>query len=589
MIAQKNDFFKNTVDFIKKHKEIFILAGILTAFVILPLILLRIPSGHDYKYHMGRIYQISQNIENGQWFAPLYYGQINGHGYASPLFYGDIFLHIPGFLVTLGLTVEQGLRLYIVMCLAATCFVTYFCAKKITENSTSALVTTVLYTFSSYLCVDWITRVALGEVQAFIFIPIAFLGLYSIINKDSKYWLCLPLGLGGVLISHTLSAAVLAVFFAVYAFFHLGDIFKAPKRILLIVISAVLFFTVMAFYMFPMLEQLNGEPLRLTDGTTDTIWGTLTERSLKLFQTVSDFNLSTPNDEWIPNGIGLAIPISIAALIYFICKKRDFNASGAICSIFALICLFCATNLFPWDSVQEYLGKLQFPWRLLMFTTFFGAVGAGFVVQCFKNKQNASMFAVIIIFFSLGSYMITALPKLGTMIKYEKQDTVLAENWHDGLGGVEYLPSGTSWNTMIKKGPVTSTNDAGIRKSLKIEKEFTQTTVSFSGKASKNATIQFPLVMYKGYTAVDGDGNPVELSCNRGYVTAHVGGMENGVITVKYEGTTVQTVSKIVSAVAILLIIAYAVINRVKPSLFSKLLPEIKPKSQEKSSSEQKV
>ena len=260
------------IGYIKKHRELFILLLLLLILVIIPLSFLRLPSGHDYKYHMGRIYQISENIRHGKWFAPIYYEQLSGCGYASPVFYGDVFLHLPGALVTLGMSVEASLRIYIMLCLTATALVTYFCALKLTSEKLPALVTSVLYTFSSYLAIDFITRVALGEVQAFIFLPIAFTGLMSILTGDAKHWLLLPTGLCGVLISHTLSAACLAFFFLVIALFYIPELIKNKKRIALIALSAGIFFALSAFYVFPMLEQLSFGTPRLNDGTADTIW-----------------------------------------------------------------------------------------------------------------------------------------------------------------------------------------------------------------------------------------------------------------------------------------------------------------------------
>lgn len=324
--------------FIKKHQNLLILLFLITVFIIVPLVFLRLPSGHDYKYHMGRIYQISQNITHGKWFAPLYYGQINGYGYASPLFYGDVLLHLPAVLVVLGLTVEQALRSYIVLCLSSTALVSYFCAKAITKSSTSALISSVLYTFSSYLCIDYITRVALGEVQAFIFIPVAFFGLYSIICDDKSKWFLLPIGLFGVVISHTLSGAMLAFFFLIFALFFTKKIFSDKQCLKLLGISVVLFFALSAFYIFPMLEQISGEPLRLTDGTTDTIWGTLAQRSMSIIQVISDFNLKSANDPWIPNGIGLAIPIALALVVYFIFKDKKNRTRTQRLRIFDLCC-----------------------------------------------------------------------------------------------------------------------------------------------------------------------------------------------------------------------------------------------------------
>lgn len=550
------------IGYIKKHRELFILLLLLLILVIIPLSFLRLPSGHDYKYHMGRIYQISENIRHGKWFAPIYYEQLSGCGYASPIFYGDVFLHLPGALVTLGMSVEASLRIYIMLCLTATALVTYFCALKLTSEKLPALVTSVLYTFSSYLAIDFITRVALGEVQAFIFLPIAFTGLMSILTGDAKHWLLLPTGLCGVLISHTLSAACLAFFFLVIALFYIPELIKNKKRIALIALSAGIFFALSAFYVFPMLEQLSFGTLRLNDGTADTIWGTLARRAMPLYKTISDFNLTTANDPWIPNGIGLAIPLSVGVLIYLLIKKVRVSDKAVLCSTLAVIALFASSTLFPWNALQSMLGKLQFPWRLLMFVTFFGAFGAGYTLKSLTKKQLVPVFAACLAAFSVFSYCVTAAPKLKTMINNEIRGVVLEENWHDSLGGAEYLPTGTPWGTMIKNGAVSYTNDTGIRKTLKTTRDFDVTTVSFTGTAADDAYIKIPLVMYKGYEARDQNGALRTLTCERGYVIADIAGLTDGVITVKYVGTAIRTVSQIVSMLTFIGIIIYLILRK---------------------------
>ena len=86
---------ENTKQFLKNHA--FALIVIFTALIVadMPLFQEGIGDGLDLRFHQHRIYQIAKSIESG--YFPIYVmpDWMNGYGYASGIFYGDTFLHIP--------------------------------------------------------------------------------------------------------------------------------------------------------------------------------------------------------------------------------------------------------------------------------------------------------------------------------------------------------------------------------------------------------------------------------------------------------------------------------------------------------------
>jgi hypothetical protein len=62
----------------------------------------------------------------------------------------------------------------------------YFSTRSITKSSKAAFCGAVMFGLSSYLATDLFSRGALGEAQAFIFVPIAFAGFYHIMYGETR-------------------------------------------------------------------------------------------------------------------------------------------------------------------------------------------------------------------------------------------------------------------------------------------------------------------------------------------------------------------------------------------------------------------
>ena len=59
-------------------------------------------TGSDLRYHLTRITGIADGLKGGSGIVSIYPEALKGYGYASPLFYPDLFMYFPAFLVYLG-------------------------------------------------------------------------------------------------------------------------------------------------------------------------------------------------------------------------------------------------------------------------------------------------------------------------------------------------------------------------------------------------------------------------------------------------------------------------------------------------------
>ena len=123
-------------------------------------------AGHDLTYHLNRLIGLKDAIMEGQILPKIYPYANNGFGYASPLFYCDVFLIPFAFLEILGISTVIS---YKVMCFAITMFTAVsvlFICRKVFHRKYLPYIAVIAYIFNGYYICDFYARSALGEVMA---------------------------------------------------------------------------------------------------------------------------------------------------------------------------------------------------------------------------------------------------------------------------------------------------------------------------------------------------------------------------------------------------------------------------------------
>lgn len=545
-----------------RHRYFYLFAAVFLVFYVIPLLFIQLPNAHDKFFHMTRISCIAEELQAGHFPVRLYSSVYNNYGYACPLFYGDWLLYLPGLLVALGMQLETAFRLMLLFCAAGASVSCYFCAKSILKEQSSAFIVTLLYGLSPYLFDDIFARMALGEVQAFLFLPILFLGLYDIVLRDGRLWYLLGIGMCGLLVTHLLTAAASVVVCVLFCLIFIRRLFRQPKKFLWIGAAALLFFALSASFLFPMMEQLASSSFLGTDGTSASILGGVAERAFpSLTWAFSPVNVLvysyTPNGTFYPNGVGFAVVVMLA---YRLRYRRQLHSP--VCDahlILGLVLLFCTTRYFCWTLLEPIVGALQFPWRLLIFVTLLLSLAGGMLMKQLGKIGRQRLFLRLIIGAAVLSLCCAFVAKYKPILRgNEPQRTFRQE-----IGTGEYLPSPYDAPTLTQykhqlmhRGDVTSSNHEFTESSL--SRANGSVTFAFSGNQSDDTYVDLPLIYYQGYSAVlsTPDGK-TSLPTGRGYnnvVRVSLGDAESGSVTVCYTGTMVQHCSFAVSILSILLL-----------------------------------
>lgn len=471
----------------------------------------------DINFHMHRIMGIVDNIRIGK-YVPIYFNYLDGFGYPNGLFYPDLFLFIPALFNYFGLDLVLSLKIFILIINFFSIYFMYLCVYRISNDKKCAYVSMILYAFSTYRFVDLVVRGALGEVLAFVFLPLVLLGLYELFFGDYRrgYWF--TIGISCLCFSHVISF-YLMVFFSILFFIINFKCLKDKNRLRFLLFYIFLSMLITSHFWLPMLEQLFSDSFNL--GINSRIFQNVVPFYL-LFFDLPFYGFS----EYYPVGIGLA---------YYIFFVKFFKKLKVDKFVFTIMCFglvsvfFCSVKLL-WkiDIIYKLFNIIQFPWRFYMFSSFFFIVGFSLFFKniCF-NKYIKLFFIYLFIIFIANACMYLYNVYISKPIGNEIM-----------MG--EYLPKSFDYsiiNNYSNDDILTDRNGDVLNVSIVKDVD----------------NIEVPLIYYKGYMAC-GDKCYDVFKTDDGLVGVKVEKNDTN-LRVWYDGTRIYSITKYVSLFGILFLI----------------------------------
>ncbi|MCX6054352.1 MAG: hypothetical protein NTZ74_05435 [Chloroflexi bacterium] len=511
-----------------------------------PLFNRQMSVGHDMNYHLLRIQALKEGVFSRQFPVRIDPFFIKNFGYASSLFYPDLFLYFPAFLLALGFSIDVSNKLFLLVTIVVCFITTYYCGLGILKNKYPSIIIAVVFSLSQYHLQNIYARFALGEIQSYMFIPLIAYGLYDFIYENfEKPWL-LIIGFCGLCYSHVLSLMIAGTISVVMSFFSLKRIIIDSKKIKTLVFSFVIFATCTCFFWAPFIEQIFSNTFK--------------------FQQIIPSNLS---------GISVKIPVMLANAygidgrscsfgisILLLCILRIFiNNSPEIKTQrriidWGLLCgfsiLFVASEAFPWKYVPSIFGSIQFAWRLYAFASMFLSIAIGLMIDILCRRKFRIIGLAMLVLYMCGSAVIVISNSI-TSTTYIT--TKYLENTAFSIGNGEWLPVGVDSTEILRKEPVVLTDNGT---SLSFSKTGIRTTIK---SVPHCKYFDVPLIYYKGYTAVikngpeissrlrisnEGQNKTIRVYCSE--IT------ESGTVIVDYTGTIIQKLSMGVSLLSLVMI-----------------------------------
>ena len=529
------------------ENKMFLLVGffiILT--LILPITQNELVIGDDYEYHISRIQSISDSLKLREFPVKIHSQLANGYGYASGIFYPNLFLYIPAILNVFGIHITISYKIFIGLMLCFMFVISYFSLKNITENKTSALIGTIVIMLSRNLIFNLYHRFALGEFLGFIFILPIISGMYDYVHKDFKKPWFLVIGFWGVINSHIITTVICLVVCIIYFLLNIKSTIKNWKKFVKLIICAVIAMCLTSSFWIPAIEQYTKQIYNFS-----TAWTVIGNSEYSFIDLLGNRKTS----------VGYLIAAFLPLCIYFLLDKRTNKTTKLfiVCMIFVM--LLTVFHSF-WKITNDVTNLLQFKWRLVGLITVFAGISIALIVKDLNSDIKINTDYIIIGLLMISMFWATEFTNFDnrTNIRISNQD--LMKNMYIGEGsiggGKEYFPVEVAYENLI------NTNIAFGSTGNKVDVKKFGLDVEFE-KKENDTSYEIPFIYYYGYAAnIENEEGSKALEVEKsenGLVKVLVAEEDIGTIHVWYDGTMMQKVSYIISAITYLGVVIYLVIN----------------------------
>lgn len=217
----------------------------------------------DTMFHLGRVDALAEHfLVGGGYPCRLYASSCAGFGYASPLFYGDLFLLPVALLRVCGaslvvcfgaLLAEQVILAFCVM---------YGACKWFGLRARERLACACFFLFAPSTMMMIFSYGQVGMAFATAFLPcVVFPTLVLLAERGiapRRLWeaaFFLVLGMSACILSHVITAVLAVSFIAILCLCRLPHLFREPRRLACLTFAAVATLGLTAWFWVPMLEQ----------------------------------------------------------------------------------------------------------------------------------------------------------------------------------------------------------------------------------------------------------------------------------------------------------------------------------------------
>lgn len=463
--------------FPKKKLNLFFL---FLLYSILPLIsIFRIgdyESG-DFNIHVYRTIAFYNALLDGQ-IMPSWPENLNAT-YGYPLF---VFLNaLPYYIISIfkffGFGYINSLKIYLVFTYLASGIFFWLFAKKVFKDSLAVFFASIIYLFTPYHLLDLHFRAAVGELLAFLFLPLLFLVFHkTLYSKRKRVVLIAGAVYGLFLMAHQAIAVFSLILLIPYAFFQHILSGVSLRNIVVKTGMTILLGFILSIYIW--LPHITHAPFTygylLSGGVVSfpEFW--------QLFYSPYryGFLFQGPKGE-LSFAIGytqlfIVLVSSFLAIKHFLIVKKkirrkkhqfttyytrifhaivSYKSSLLLNIIFwlliFLLLLFLMTNYsaFLWKSIR-ILSSAQFSTRLLVIVTFCVAMLSGYLSIFLKNKKR---YIYILIFLSITYTMLNwghrrLIKEIGdlTLVQQLWSSTISGEAFY-GLGSPKWVNFSDPW------------------------------------------------------------------------------------------------------------------------------------------------
>lgn len=478
----------------------------------------------DQLFHITRLIGLKNIFTN-----PINYDTYHGVGNGVNFFYPWLTFY-PAEIFSKVLHSEfKGMIVFLLLVTYLTFVLSYYPTKMYLKwNTKKSIIFSLLWTFSTYRGLNFFNRTDIGELLATIYIPILIMSFIDLIKrKNYNNWIVIVISMSLILFSHVLTTLLVTfvlILLLIVNYTSVKDI-KVWWSLLKAVMGTGLL--TIGFWL-PMLQQMKYIPISrpfiaLLEGSAASI-GDLVVNSLN-------------SNYLLPPNVGTIV---IVIVFISLMKFSNLSVDERKILIIALFLLWGCTKAFPWQIFQAtFVNYIQFPWRLMMFASFFAYLLGAILLDKIDIKYVVSLFGVILI--SHYAFVI-GLPKdKVTLLNNDRNIEKISKEYINA----DYYPKAATKDpvSIENKKFVISNKEAKVLNYKNTDTEFKFTVVN---KSNKRVIVDVPILYYLG-TEVKNNNKliPVTIS-SRGTVQVELSNKNNNVV-ISSRYTKLARISQVIS------------------------------------------
>lgn len=530
--------------------------------------------------HVCRLIGTYQTIKSGEMLPMIMSNLCNNFGYSWNIFYSPLTAYAPLIFKIFNFTFTNCLKIFMFAVTLLSGITMYTFMMNVTKNKNVSLLSSILYVLAPYRITDMYIRIAVAELASFVFIPIIFDGLYSVL-KEEKLSFKLIWGTVGLILTHTVITMYMAIICLLYLVFNIKKL-KSIKVIRILVISLVCILLITSFYWVGLLQHHNATSYEVFVPGRMEVGNKLEYYKTEFYQL-----FHTNKDQTMIYAIGLVTVLGLVLTpIALKNVEKDYKRTYVLFLIFGIILTIMTLTFFPFEKLPSIFKMIQFTFRLYEFTAFFFAFVAGINYGIIIKKFKISDVIVLAVISTL--LLIPYKSKLEYELSTNEDRLIegvrVTENTgrvHAGMASMEYLPSKAFkvLNTYIanrKDEPIITNGEAEIlnysknRTNLEFElanMKSKQEADNQNNKTEAGLTIELPYIYYLGYR-VYANGSEIEYTeSDNGFVQIKINPAlyeQNVKINMKYTGTNEMIVASVISIVSAMIIVISEIILNMK-------------------------
>ncbi len=563
----KNIIKKLNINTIKYYFLIIVIG----LFISSPLLIGDMLKSHDGIYPISRTVGTATALSESS-VPPLITSNFaNGFGYSWNTFYPPFVTYCMLVIKVFSGSYVSALNILVVLSVCISGITMFKLVNELTGRKSISFLAALFYMAAPYRLTDIYVRMAIGEVVSFMFIPLVFLGLYNLFEKDrTKHWY-ITIGAVGLLLTHNISTLLTIITVFIYIVFNIKKIFKWDifKKILLNILFILL---IVAFFYIPLLEARNATEYAVFSegkmGTSETVY----EYTVYLFQLLFgkmqgggglplSHNDNIVSDMGINIGLFLVVPLLFTPFVYSKVSKnkRGLYLLSVVTSILLIICI---TPIFRWDYLPDIVGIIQHPYRLLLIVTFILSILSAINIDLLmSNKLDLKTICVITIL-----VLMYINPFINNMVSmnvgfseypfYETDEMEMGKDWSHSCAYYEYLPVNAEENldylASRNKGIVVLAGNMNIINETKSDGVYIGNVL----KSDSDLTvIELPYIYYPGYRVTINDDVINYFETDNGFIGVEFKQSFEGEIKVVYTSTNITLIAWFISFVSIVIFV----------------------------------